>query len=206
MAEVRTGRTVVGSVCVALDGRTPGPGGDLDADWAVPHVLSDAARELREQLSGSATTVLVGGEDYEGLREAWQPLAEDSADGSAAAAADLRDRAFARWLDEVEKIVVSPSLTEPGWRNAWVLGVSPTQVTNQLRRQRGGDVLVLGGALVRGLLAVDALDRLAVLWCPEVLGSGERLFDDGLPRSRWSLVSSAVSDTGAVATVYDRER
>jgi dihydrofolate reductase len=70
-------------------------------------------------------------------------------------------------------------MTEPGWDNSWVLEVDPSQVASHLRSRRGGDVLVLGGSVVTRLLTVDALDRLAVVWCPEVLGDGPRLFDDG---------------------------
>jgi dihydrofolate reductase len=196
----RTGnRTVVGNVSLTLDGRMTGSGGDQDVDWTGPHTRSDEVREHRERLHASATTALMSGEDFETFREVWGPAVEDLT-------ADPRDRAFARWLDAVEKIIVSSAMTEPGWRNTWVLDVDPAQVAAQLRRQRGGDVLVLSGTLISRLLAVDALDRLAIVWCPELLGGGARLFDDGLPRSRWTLTSSTVSDTGANCTTYDRVR
>jgi dihydrofolate reductase len=96
--------------------------------------------------------------------------------------------------------------TDPGWRNTWVLDVDPAQVAAQLRRQSGADVLVLSGRLISRLLAVDAVDRLAIVWCPELLGGGARLFEDDLPRSRWTPTSSTVSGTGADCTTYDRVR
>jgi dihydrofolate reductase len=191
------GRTLVGSVLATLDGRVAGA--HEDPDWAAAHARSDAVREHRERLHTPATTALLGEDDFARSRDAWPPVVADPA-------ADPRDRAFAGWLDEVEKIVFSVSMTEPGWRNSWVLEVDPSQVAAHLRRQRGGDVLVLGGGVVARLLAVDALDRLAVVWCPEVLGGGVRLFGDGLPRSRWALSGSTVSDTGAHCTTYDRVR
>ena len=191
-------RRVVGHVWSTLDGRIAGAGGDRDVDW-VPHARSSAVRALRERLHTSATTALMDGEDLQGFVGDWPAVAEDPD-------ADPRDRAFAGWLDAVEKIVVSSTVAEPGWRNSWLLDVDPAQVAAQLCRQPGGDVLVLGAGLVARLLAVDAVDRLAVVWCPELLGGGARLFDDGLPRSRWTLTKSTVSDTGAHCTTYDRVR
>ena len=192
------GRTVVGHVWSTLDGRIVGAG-DAAGDEVVAHEHSSEVRAYRERLHIPATTALLDGEDSERLRAAWPPVAGDPA-------ADPRDRAFAGWLDAVEKIVVSPTMTEAGWRDSWVLDVDPAQVAAQLRRQGGGDVLVLSGSIVARLLAVDALDRLAVVWCPEVLGAGARLFADGLPRSRWTLTGSTVSGTGAHCTTYDRVR
>ncbi|WP_169063707.1 dihydrofolate reductase family protein [Geodermatophilus dictyosporus] len=191
------GRTLVGSVLATLDGRVAGAS---DApDWAAPHLRDDAVREHRERLHAAATTALLGEDDFVRARGAWPPVAGD-------AAADARDRAFAGWLDDVEKIVFSATMTEAGWANSWVLEVDPFQVASHLRRQRGGDVLVLGGSVVTRLLAVDALDRLAVVWCPEVLGDGPRLFDDDPSPARWTLTGSTVSGTGAHCAVYDRAR
>jgi len=41
---------------------------------------------------------------------------------------------------------------------------------------------------------------------PEVAGGGERLFDDGLSGSRWSLTHQETGDLGELALVYDRSR
>ncbi|PRY50041.1 RibD domain-containing protein [Geodermatophilus tzadiensis] len=191
------GRTLVGSVLATLDGRLAGAS-DAPA-WAVPHLGSDAVREHRERLHAAATTALLGEGDFVRARESWPAVARDDA-------ADARDRAFASWLEQVEKIVFSTTMTEPGWDNTWVLEVDPSQVASHLRRRRGDDVLVLGGSVVTRLLAVDALDRLAVVWCPEVVGDGPRLFGDGPSAARWALTGSTVSDTGAHCAVYDRAR
>jgi len=56
--------------------------------------------------------------------------------------ADPRDRAFARWLDEVEKVVVSRTLTEAGWRNSRVVADDPAEIVRHLRNCEGGDIVV----------------------------------------------------------------
>ena len=39
---------------------------------------------------------------------------------------------------------------------------------------------------------------------PVLLGGGPRLFDDGPPTSKWTLVSRTTGEDGTLALVYDR--
>jgi hypothetical protein len=39
---------------------------------------------------------------------------------------------------------------------------------------------------------------------PEVSGGGAVLFEDGLPRSSWSLTQAVNADDGALLLTYDR--
>src|SRR5579863_552911 len=103
-------RRVVANFTLSLDGRTTGPGGDYDMGWIVPHAVTDAARDALLRLT-SATTVLLGRKNYQGFGSYWPAVAQDEN-------ADPRDRAFAQWLDRVEKVVFSSTLTEATWRNA----------------------------------------------------------------------------------------
>lgn len=203
MAERQTAtgdRRVVGNIALSLDGRVNGRGGDYDMGWIVPHAISDAARAHLAALHGTATTVLLGRKNFEGFRGFWPPVAGD-------ASADPRDRAFAKWLNETEKIVFSSTLTDPEWENARIVNADPADVVKDLRRQEGGDIVVLAsGSIIRNLLAADALDRLGIVLCPELVGGGAQLFEDGLPSTSWKLTASTASDTGALCLFYDRAR
>jgi len=42
--------------------------------------------------------------------------------------------------------------------------------------------------------------------CPEIAGGGERLFDDGLPSSKWTLTHQESGELGELAMIYDRDR
>ncbi|GAA3422301.1 dihydrofolate reductase family protein [Streptosporangium vulgare] len=76
-----------------------------------------------------------------------------------------------------------------------------------LKTTEGGDILVLSSAsVVKALLAADKVDRLALNVFPVFLGSGPRLFDDGLPAGRWALSGQAAGEHGTLALVYDRIR
>lgn len=41
---------------------------------------------------------------------------------------------------------------------------------------------------------------------PEIAGGGQRLFDDGLPASKWTLTRQEAGELGEIAMVYDRAR
>jgi hypothetical protein len=41
---------------------------------------------------------------------------------------------------------------------------------------------------------------------PEIVGGGERLFEDGLPASKWTLSQHEIGKLGEIAVVYDRTR
>ncbi|MEU1393944.1 MULTISPECIES: dihydrofolate reductase family protein [unclassified Nonomuraea] len=194
------GRRVVGNISLSLDGRVSGPGGEYDMSWIVPHALSDGARDHMIRVTGAATTVLLGRRNYEGFGSFWPAVAKDED-------ADPRDRAFAQWLDETEKIVFSSTLADAPWQNSRLAEAGPAEEVERLRKQAGGDVVVLAsGSVIRALLEADALDRLSITLCPEVAGGGARLFEDGLPAAHWSLTDLTTTDSGAICLLYDRLR
>jgi len=193
-------RAVVGNFSLSLDGRVTGPGGEYDMGWIVPHAITDAARDHMIGVTSPATTVLLGRKNYEGFGSYWPSVADIEE-------ADPRDRAFSRWLNSVEKIVFSSTLKDATWENARIDDADPASVVEDLRKQRGGDIIVLAsGSIIKRLLEADALDRMSITLCPEIAGGGARLFEDGLPPSSWILLQSNVTESGALCLLYDRVR
>jgi dihydrofolate reductase len=193
-------RAVVGNISLSLDGRMAGPGGEYDMSWIVPHALTSGAREHMVKVACTATTALLGRKNYEGFASYWPAVAGDEE-------ADPRDRIFAQWLDETEKVVFSRTLREASWRNSRVATAEPAATVRQLRDQRGGDIIVLAsGSVIRSLLEAGELDRLSITLCPELPGGGTRLFGDGPAGSSWSLTSMTRTESGAICLLYDRIR
>jgi dihydrofolate reductase len=195
-----TGRTVVGNIALSLDGRVNGPGGDYDMGWIAPHAVSDTARDHMVRVTGAATTALLGRKNFEGFGGFWPAVADDEA-------ADPRDRTFSRWLNGVEKVVLSHSPKPTEWANTRIVDEDAADVVRELRQQDGGDIIVLAsGSVLRALLEADELDRLSITLCPQVAGGGTRLFEDGIPASSWTLRDMATSADGAICLLYDRVR
>jgi dihydrofolate reductase len=190
-------RTVIGHTPMSLDGRVSGPGGEHDMGWTVRHALTAEARAQLLAVTGAATTVLLDGPAYQGFGGFWPAVAGDED-------ADPRDRLFARWLNEAEKLVLSRTPAEPGWRNTRVAGDDPAEVVRRLRTEKGGDIVVLAShGIIGRLLEAGELDRLSITLCPELIGAGARLFGDGPAGSSWSLAEARPTGSGALCLRYD---
>jgi len=194
------GRRVVGNISLSIDGRVTGPAGDMDMGWVARHAVTDTAREHMVRQTNTTTTILLGRKNYEGFGGYWPAVAADES-------ADPRDRTLARWLDSVEKVVFSTTLTSVDWSNSRLADAEPAAVVQQLRKADGGDIIVQNSvSILRQLLSADEIDRLTLTFCPEIVGGGTRLFEDGLPATSWTLTELDTADSGAMCLYYDRIR
>lgn len=192
-------RKVVGNISLSLDGRITGRGGEYDMSWIAPHAMTDNARDHMTRMIGTATTGLLGRKNYEGFGGYWPSVAD-------AEEADPRDRAFAKWLNEVEKVVFSTTLQDAPWQNSRI-SRDPVAEVEKLRGQDGGDIVVLSSSsIIRTLLDADQIDRLIIHLCPELVGGGARLFEDGVPQTSWTLTDLSTGESGATFLTYDRSR
>jgi dihydrofolate reductase len=195
----QTGRRVVTNIALSLDGHYAGRD-PLDMSWVMPYAVTDVARDHLTSLFEPATTALLGRVNAEGFLGFWPTVI--GMEG-----ADPRDEAFAKWLVDADKVVLSSSLGESPWERTTIVDGPAAEVVGELRATEGGDILVLSSAsVIKALLAADEVDRLALTIFPIFLGDGPRLFDDGLPTGRWELVSQAAGEHGTVSLVYDRVR
>jgi dihydrofolate reductase len=200
MSSTDHGRVVVANISLSLDGRVSGPGGEYDMGWIVPHAITGGARDHMVRVTGTATTALLGRKNYQGFAGFWPAVADDEN-------ADPADRTFSRWLNGVEKVVFSSTLREAEWDNARIATADPVATVKQLRGQDGGDIIVLAsGSVIRQLIAADELDRLSITLCPETVGGGTRLFEDGVPTASWKLTDTSTTESGALCLLYDRAR
>jgi dihydrofolate reductase len=195
---VTTTRTVVGNISLSLDGRIAGRGGPYDMSWIVPHNLTDGAREHMLRVTRPATTVLLGRNNYEGFGGFW-PAVADNPD------ADPKDREFSGWLNAVEKVVFSTTLQEATWSNSRIAATDPATAVKELRQQEGGDIVVLAStSVIQNLLEAGELDRLSITLCPELIGGGRSLFQDGPDATSWRMTSATPTESGALCVLYDR--
>jgi dihydrofolate reductase len=195
-----TGRRVTANMSLTLDGRYNGPGGPGDLGAIVPYAVTEVARDHLTRIWEGATTALLGRLNAEGFMGFWPSVADDEN-------ADPRDRGYAKWLVDTEKVVLSTTLTEAPWERTRVVNAPAADVVTDLKATGEGDILVNSSAsVIKALLSADLLDRLYLIICPEIAGGGQRLFDDGLPASKWTLTHQETGELGEIAMVYDRAR
>ncbi|MEV0550401.1 dihydrofolate reductase family protein [Nocardia salmonicida] len=118
-----TERTVTANIGLTLDGRYNGPGGPTDMQAIVRYATTDVARDHLTRIWEGATTALLGRVNAEGFLGFWPTVAADEN-------ADPRDRAYAKWLVDTEKVVLSTTHRGP-------VGTHPhRERTDRRRRHR----------------------------------------------------------------------
>ncbi|MFI6320791.1 dihydrofolate reductase family protein [Nonomuraea sp. NPDC050556] len=191
-------RKVTANLALSLDGRYNGPGGPGDFGAFAPYVATEVARGHLDRIWENATTAVLGRLNAEGFMGYWPPVAADEN-------ADPRDRGYAKWLVDTEKVVFSTTLTAAPWDRTRVVNAPAADVIAELKADGEGEILVNSSpSVIKPLLAADLVDRLYLLICPEIAGGGQRLFDDGLPATKWKLVRQEVGELGEMSLIYDR--
>lgn len=196
-----TPRSVGANIVMSLDGfasadPSDGMGG---MGWLLPHATSRSSRLSIAGVWADTDTVLLGRNNYEGFRGFWPSVQDD-------AAADPLDRDFSRFLDRVEKIVFSRTLTAVDWTNSRLADDLENEV-RALKQAPGRGIHVMSSvSIIRALLDAELLDELWIDIVPAVLGRGARLFDDGRTPSTWDLVASTTHATTGTTGLHLRRR
>jgi dihydrofolate reductase len=108
-------------------------------------------------------------------------------------------------LNHLPKYIASTTLTTADWQNSRVLGADLAAELTTLKAQPGGDIVVFGsGGLIPKLVAADLIDQYMLLVFPLVLGTGKRMFADGIAPTTLILLGTEVSTTGVVVLRYGR--
>lgn len=195
-----TDRIVTANLALTLDGRYHGPGGRGDFGAFAPYVATDTARDHMTRIWENATTAILGRVNAEGFMGYWPSVADDEG-------ADPRDRGYARWLVDTEKVVFSTTLADAPWERTRVVNAPAADTVEALKAAGEGEILVNSSAsVITSLLSVDMIDRLYLMIVPEIAGGGPRLLDDGLPGTRWTLTRQEAGASGELAMTYDRAR
>jgi len=168
-------------------------GGFEHGGWAVmPNsdpVIGSAMGERMAQSGG----LLLGRRTYEDLLSYW----------------NTQDSPFKEALNNAPKYVASRTLREPlPWPNSTLLGGDAADAVAVLKQEPGDDLQIMGsGELVQSLMARDLIDEYMLLVHPLVLGSGRRLFADGVAVASLRLVDGASTiSTGVVIATYQPVR
>ena len=173
---------VVQSVLSADEDRD---GGFEHGGWTEPYmdpvvgrVMSDATTE--------ADGFLLGRRTYDNFAASWS-----GADQSEPAVAALNHK---------PKYVVSRTRHSAGWTNSHIIRDHEIDL---LRKRE--DLVVFGSSgLMPTLLAKDLIDHYTLLMFPLVLGTGKRMFAEGVAPATLAWEHSEVSTTGVVILRYGR--
>ena len=155
----------------------PSPDGGIQ-DWL----------HATERLGASSDAVLVGRQTFEDFRGYW-PQHTDEPAGA--------------YLDQVQKYIVSSSMTDPRWRNSTILPGDPLDEVRRLKDSDGGDVTLSGSiTLAHAVLAAGLVDEIRLLIFPAVQGRGQGLVAEGTSIPHLQLLESQASRSGVALLRY----
>jgi dihydrofolate reductase len=178
---------------ISLDGVIEDPGGSEDFEhggWSFEYNRGDDGDKFKMEELMEADVQLLGRVTYEGFAEAWPS----------------REGDFADKINKGRKVLVSTTLTNPEWENTTVISENVPDELRKLRDQTDGNILVAGsGTLVKTLLENDLVDQWNLMVFPTILGSGKRLFPDGMERRKLKLTEDrGVGSDGIRVQIYER--
>ena len=114
------------------------------------------------------------------------------------------DGGIADYMNNMPKYVVSNTLDSVDeWQNSTLFNGDVMAEVRMLKEQSGKNIAMSGsGMLVRSLLQEGLLDELRLFVHPIVVGSGKRLFSDGMARQGLRLADARIFNTGVLYLTY----
>jgi dihydrofolate reductase len=168
---------------ISLDGVIENPA------WTAEFGFDPGMGQTIAGLTAGASAILLGRTTFEMFAPAWSTRTVEEDPG-------------APFFNETQKYVVASQQPNVEWRNSTVLGPYDAPAIEKLKADTDG-IYVSGSArLVQAMLADGLVDELHLFLYPVALGSGQRLFPDGIDQVKLSLVESDTYANGVVHLAY----
>lgn len=183
---------------ITLDGVMQAPGGPEEdtsggfkyGGWVFPYADEYGSQVLNEQL-GHPFDLLLGRKTYDIWKQYW-PRHKDGFIGAA--------------FDRATKYVASTTLTDSGWDKTVTLSGNVVNEIRKLKQSDGPELQVHGsGNFIQTLLRNDLVDELWLKIYPITLGTGKRLFVDGVIPAAFTLEQSSHSPSGVIFARLKRD-
>jgi dihydrofolate reductase len=166
-------------------------GGFRHGGWTMPFWHDDIGRSFGEFMR-DCDALLLGRKTYVTHADAFEPMPAGDP--------------FGDMMNAPAKYVVSKTLQNPRWRNTTVIRDDVVGAVKKLKAAPGKDILTDGSQkLVHTLLEHDLVDELHLLLYPLLLGSGKRLFPEGV-HTTFKLKATHPYPSGVVGLHYERVR
>jgi dihydrofolate reductase len=185
-------RKIIVISMITIDGVLQAPGGpeeDTSGDfkyggWVAPN--SDEVGNKIMQNFMKPAEYLLGRKTFEIWENYWPEHADN-------------------WpgINDGAKYIISKTRKKTEWKNTTFL--NNLADIKKLKNSEGSDLQVWGsGKLIQLLLKNDLVDELRLIIHPLTLGTGKKLFDDGVIPAAFTLMESTITPSGVIIVNYKR--
>ena len=186
---VGTFLTLDGVMQAPGDSKEDTEGGFRHGGWQMPLFDDDAGKFISEQIAAT-DALLLGRMTYQIFAAYWPNAPADDP--------------IARKLNSVPKYVVSTTLKKVEWNNSTLISRNLAEEVAKLKQQPGSGTLTVTGSgkLAQSLMRLNLVDEYELWIHPIILGSGKRLFADGIGPLNLKLVNTRKTGSGIVILNY----
>ena len=186
-------RKIIVTEMITLDGVMQGPGGAEEdtaegfkyGGWSAPYGDEVGGKVVQKQLAQTAD-YLLGRKTFD-IWSAFWPHHADIWPG----------------INEGTKYVMSRTAKKTDWKNT--VFIDSLEDIKKVKNGDGADIQVWGSSqVVQLLLKNDLVDELRLKIYPVTLGTGKKLFGDGMIPAAFTLVESLATPTGVIIANYKR--
>lgn len=186
-------RKLVVTMWITLDGRIAGPNNDMGY---VGELYDDAMGKYEYDLVSHADTLVLGRVTYESFAGSWPKVPDNPAvsDG---------EKAYARILNGMKKIVFSKTLQKADWEHSTLVREIVAADVKKWKQQSGKDMVIYGSAsIVQQMTNLGLIDEYQLLLHPFVLGGGKTLFENIMEKVKLRLAGVKTHPSGVVLLTY----
>ena len=134
----------------------------------------------------TADMLIFGSRTYTGMADYWAKESDETA----------------QYMNKLQKIVCSTSLTSADWHNSIVVKDALAALP-KIKQEGDGNMFVFGsGILSESLMKAQLFDEYRLCIAPVFLGNGRHLFAEGLPNQKLQLLSERSLQSGGVIVRY----
>ncbi|MEA5079775.1 MAG: dihydrofolate reductase family protein [Anaerolineaceae bacterium] len=183
-------RKIIAFCHLSLDGIAAVPDGSLS--W-IPY--NEELEKWAEPIVKATDTAVYGRVTYE-LMKYWQTVPSNPE-------STQHELEHARWIEAVEKIVVSKSMKVPDWNNTKIVNKDLQETFTRMKETPGENITIFGSpTLANTLIKLGLVDEYQLSVSPVVLGSGKFLFSDLKDAIQLTLMEERKLSSGVVTLHY----
>jgi dihydrofolate reductase len=179
-------------VNMSVDGCIAGPNGEMD--WMVG-LLDDEIIKYTSKIHEPVDTILLGRNMTDGFISYWLNVMNKPDDPW---------NAFAKKMIDTPKVVFTKTLNKSEWINTDIATGDLKEEITKIKSQKGGDIIVYGGASFDSSLIKEKLiDEFYLFINPVAIGNGMTIFKDLNETQKYTLIESKAFESGKVLLRYE---